>query len=210
MQKLIEILEPNTVASEGNLGARVREIRKTRNWTLKDVAARTGLAISTISKMERGEISLTYDRFMRLAQGLGLDVGELFDSNAEGFSLGTVSVTRKGEAPLHSSATYDYDMLASDVTGKHMVPMVGHIKAHSFGAFEDFISHPGEEFIYVLDGEVTVHLKGRDPVTLTKGDSIYFDSGLGHAYVSTSAEDATVLGICWKPGEQRANLVSTT
>jgi transcriptional regulator with XRE-family HTH domain len=200
MQKLIPVLEPSETASEANLGARVRDIRKARNWTLKEVSSRTGLAISTISKMERGEISLTYDRFMRLAQGLGMDVGELFDSQAEGFSHGTVSVTRAGEAPLHRSATYDYDMLASDVSGKHMVPMIGHIKAHSFSAFEDFISHPGEEFIYVIDGDLAVHLKGREPIRLTKGDSIYFDSAMGHAYVSTGERDATVLGVCWKPG----------
>jgi quercetin dioxygenase-like cupin family protein len=85
-----------------------------------------------------------------------------------------------------------------------MVPMIGRIKAHSFTAFEDFISHPGEEFIYVLDGQVTVHLKGRKPINLTKGDSIYFDSGLGHAYVSASEQDALVLGVCWKPGEGNA------
>ena len=200
MQKLIESLEPNAIASEGDLGARVRDIRKSRGWTLKEVATRTGLAISTISKMERGEISLTYDRFMRLAQGLGMDVGELFDATAEGFTAGTVSVTRSGDAPLHRSDTYDYDMLASDMSGKHMVPMVGRIKAHSFAKFEDYISHPGEEFIYVLEGEITVHLKGKDPIPLAKGDSIYFDSGIGHAYVSGSQKDAMVLGVCWKPG----------
>lgn len=200
MQELVPGLEPKKAASELELGERVRQIRKARNWTLKELANRTGLAISTISKMERGEISLTYDRFMRLAAGLGMDVGELFDADAEGFSRGSLTVTRKGEAPLHRSATYDYDMLAADLAGKHMVPMLGRIKAHSFGEFEDFISHPGEEFIYVLEGEVTVHLNGREPVTLQTGDSIYFDSGLGHAYVSTGESEALVLGVCWKPG----------
>lgn len=199
MQKILNDLEPSPTATETSLGARVRQIRKTRKWTLKELSDRTGLAISTISKMERGEISLTYDRFMRLAQGLGLDVGELFDAEAEGFAHGTITVTRAGEAPIHRSATYDYDMLASDVSGKHMVPMVGRIKAHSFAAFEDFISHPGEEFIYVLAGEVTVFLKGRDAITLGRGDSIYFDSGIGHAYVSVGDQDAMVLGVCWKP-----------
>ncbi|MCE8514866.1 helix-turn-helix transcriptional regulator [Ruegeria pomeroyi] len=198
MQKILNDLEPSPTATETSLGARVRQIRKTRKWTLKELSDRTGLAISTISKMERGEISLTYDRFMRLAQGLGLDVGELFDAEAEGFAHGTITVTRAGEAPIHRSATYDYDMLASDVSGKHMVPMVGRIKAHSFAAFEDFISHPGEEFIYVLAGEVTVFLKGRDAITLGRGDSIYFDSGIGHAYVSAGDQDAMVLGVCWK------------
>lgn len=200
MLKTLPVLEPTPTATEMDLGARVREIRKARNWTLKDVAEQTGLAISTISKMERGDISLTYDRFMRLAQGLGMDVGELFDADAEGFRQGTFSVTRKGEEPVHRSETYDYGMLAADVTGKHMVPMIGQIKANSFSQFEDFISHPGEEFIYVLQGEVTIHLKGRPPVTLAEGDSIYFDSGVGHAYVSTGNTEARVLATCWKPG----------
>lgn len=203
MPKLINGLEPSPTATEQDLGQRVRGIRKARKWTLQDAADRTGLAVSTISKMERGEISLTYDRFMRLAQGLGLDVGELFDADAEGFEPGAVSVTRAGEAPLHRSATYDYDMLASDMTGKHMVPMIGRIKAHTFAEFEDFISHPGEEFVYVIEGAVTVHLKGRAPVALEKGDSIYFDSGVGHAYVSAGDEDAIVVGVCWKPGERK-------
>lgn len=200
MQKILKGLEPSATATETNLGSRVRDIRKSRKWTLKEVSERTGLAISTISKVERGEMSLTYDRLMRLSQGLGLDVGELFDAEAEGFAHGTVSVTRAGDAPLHRSVTYDYDMLASDVSGKHMVPLLGRIKAHSFEKFEDFVSHPGEEFIYVLEGEITVHLKGRDVVTLEKGDSIYFDSGVGHAYVSVGDTDAIVLGVCWKPG----------
>lgn len=103
----------------------------------------------------------------------------------DGIAMSHEGMTRAGGVPLHRYATYEYDMLTSDVTGKHMVPMVGHIKEHSFSPLD-------------------VHPKGRDPITLTKGDSIYFDSGLGHAYVSTSEKDATVLGVCWKPGEQRS------
>lgn len=193
-------LDPTDTASESSLGVRVRQIRKARGWKLKDLADRTGLAVSTISKMERGEISLTYDRFMRLAQGLGMDVGELFDADAEGFSRGSVTITRAGEGPIHRSDTYDYEMIAGDLAGKHMIPMIGHVKANSFSTFEDFISHPGEEFIHILKGEVTVYLKGRDPVVLYPGDNLYFDSGLGHAYVSTGATDAVLLGVCWKPG----------
>lgn len=193
-------LDPTGTASEADLGVRVREIRKARGWKLKDLADRTGLAVSTISKMERGEISLTYDRFMRLAQGLGMDVGELFCADAEGFTRGSVSITRAGQGSMHRSDTYDYEMIAGDLAGKHMVPMIGRIKARSFAAFEDFISHPGEEFIYILRGEITVHLKDRDPVVLYPGDTLYFDSGLGHAYVSTGETDAVLLGVCWKPG----------
>jgi transcriptional regulator with XRE-family HTH domain len=200
VQNLMADLSPAPQRSEANLGQRVRQIRKARGWTLQDLADRTNLAVSTISKMERGEISLTYDRFMRLAQGLGMDVGELFDADAQSFTQGSVAVTRAGDGPLHQSSTYDYEMLAAELTGKHMVPMVGHIKARSVAQFDQSISHPGEEFVYVISGVLTVNIDGRPPVTLEKGDNIYFDSAMGHAYVTAGDEDAIVLGVCWKPG----------
>ena len=73
-----------------------------------------------------------------------------------------------------------------------------------FSAFGDIISHFGEEFTYRIKNTLDVLLNGRAPITITNGGGIYFDSGLGHAYVSTSEADATVLGVCWKPGEQRS------
>ncbi|MCC2112586.1 MAG: helix-turn-helix transcriptional regulator [Hyphomicrobiales bacterium] len=193
-------LAPAATETQTSLGRRVREMRKARGWTLADLSERTGLALSTISKMERGEISLTYDRFMRLAQGLGLDVGELFDPKSKGFKGGSLSISRAGEAPVHETPTYVYKMPASDLAGKHMVPMEGRIKAHDRAEFSALVSHPGEEFMYVLTGELEVHVARRAPVRLTAGDSIYFDSSMEHIYVSAGDEDAHILVVCWKPG----------
>ncbi len=200
MVKNIPLMQPKAMQSEYSLGLRVREMRKARGWKLADLSERTGLAISTISKMERGEISLTYDRFMRLAQGLGLDVGELFDPKSESFEGGSVSISRAGQSPHHETETYVYKMPASDLAGKHMTPMEGRVKAHSTANFSDFVSHPGEEFVYLLSGTLEVHISGRDPVHLAPGDSIYFDSSLNHIYVSASDEDARMLVVCWQPG----------
>lgn len=194
-------LAPSATQSTAGLGQRVRDIRKARGWKLADLAQRTGLAISTISKMERGEISLTYDRFMALAQGLGLDVGELFDADAEGFQRGAVSITRAGQAPLHETRNYVYEMLGSDLVGKHMVPMAGTIKAHERADFTEFVSHPGEEFLMLLEGSLDVHISGRGTTRLAVGDSMYFDSGLGHIYVTAGERDARILVVCWKPGK---------
>ena len=200
-QRIASELEPHATQSGEALGERVRAIRKARGWTIAELAERTGLAISTISKMERGTISLTYDRFMRLAQGLGLDVGELFDAGAEGFGKGAVTVTRAGEAPVHETPTYVYNMLASDLSGKHMVPMAGRIKAHSSAEFSQFVSHPGEEFVYVLSGRLRLSIGDREPLLLGPGDSAYFDSALDHIYVSAGEEDAHIVVVCWKPGK---------
>lgn len=193
-------LSPSPTRSEQNLGQRVRDIRKARGWTLQDLGDKTGLAVSTISKMERGDISLTYDRFMRLAQGLGLDVGELFDTTPDSFEQGSVSVTRAGTGPRHDTETYRYEMIAADLSGKHMVPMTGKVKAKSVTQFDALVSHVGEEFLYLLSGSLTVHIAGREAISLAPGDSLYFDSSMGHAYLSAEEDDANILVVCWKPG----------
>ncbi len=194
-------LAPTPTRSADNLGQRVREIRQARGWRLADLAERTGLAVSTISKMERNEISLTYDRLMALAQGLGLDVGELFDADTEDFQRGTLSVTRAGQAPLYETRNYAYEMPGADLAGKHMIPLLGTIKAHARSDFSEFISHPGEEFLMLLEGTLEVHISGRDTIRLAPGDSMYFDSGLGHMYISAGNRDARILVVCWKPGK---------
>lgn len=194
-------LAPTPTRSPDDLGHRVRKIRQARGWRLADLAERTGLAVSTISKMERNEISLTYDRLMALAQGLGLDVGELFDADTEGFQRGILSVTRAGQAPLHETRNYVYEMLGSDLTGKHMIPMIGTVKAHERSDFAQYASHPGEEFLMLLEGTLEVHISGRDTIRLAPGDSMYFDSGLGHMYISAGNRDARILVVCWKPGK---------
>ncbi|MCP5367647.1 MAG: helix-turn-helix transcriptional regulator [Hyphomicrobiales bacterium] len=182
-----------------SLGKRVRTLRKARGWTLSDVNRRSGLAISTISKMERGEISLTYDRFIRLARAMDLDVSDLFSPGAEPFTPGSAVATRADDVRRHETENYVYDMHAASLQRKHMTPMRGRIKAHDIAAFAAPIAHAGEEFVYLLEGELTVFLDGREPQVLRPGESLYFDSGTGHAYVSTGERDAEILVVCWQP-----------
>jgi transcriptional regulator with XRE-family HTH domain len=181
------------------LGRRLRDLRKENGWTLAEVASRTGLAISTISKVERGQMSLTYDRFMQLAERLELDVGALFSREKRDLGAGEPVVTRRGMAKRYDTPTYAYEMLAAGLRGKHMIPMTGRVTARSLREFRDYVRHPGEEFLIVLEGTLKVHVEGRRPVTLKVGDSVYFDSGLGHAYVSVGPEDARILVVCWQP-----------
>jgi len=182
-----------------SFGERVRRLRKERAWTLADLSARCGLALSTISKVERGQMSLTYDRIVRLASGLEVDFGELFTAQPASVAAGAMSVTRQGDAQRHETDTYIYDMLCTDLRNKRMTPILGVIKAHSILEFDELIAHDGEEFLFVLEGVITVHRPEGKPTRLRRGDSIYFDSGLGHAYVSVGRRDAKVLVVCWQP-----------
>jgi transcriptional regulator with XRE-family HTH domain len=180
-------------------GHRIRRLRNDMGWTLSELANRSGLAISTISKAERGIIALTYDRLSLLAAGLGVDMSAFFTDTGEPFDPGSFSVARKGEFERQETPNYVYEMLFPKVWNKSMRPMMGTLKARELHQFDEFVSHPGQEFLFILDGAVTVHLEGRDPVHLTAGDSAYFDSAVGHLYASDGDKDARILVVCNAP-----------
>lgn len=184
----------NDNIKSANLGPRLRGLRKQHGWTLRMVSAKTGLAQSTLSKVERNQVSLGYENLIKLSEGLGLDIAELF---VEGTPVGTGrrTITRRGEGRHHPTPNYDYEMLCGDLSRKRMFPLIVRMKSRSFSDFEDFVRHEGEEFTYVLEGAIEVHTEFYEPVVLEAGDNIYLDSTMGHAYISVSDTDAMVLGI---------------
>ena len=187
---------PANDSQREEFGRRIRRLRNEKEWTLADLAARSGLAISTISKAERGVIALTYDRLSQLAHGLSVDMSAFFTDSGTGFAQGSFALARKGEFERQETRNYVYEMLFPDVWNKSMRPMMGTLKARELHQFDEFVKHPGQEFLIVLEGAVTVHLDGRDPVKLLQGDSIYFDSAIGHLYASDGDRDARILVVC--------------
>lgn len=178
------------------MAERVRDIRRMKNLRLQDVATRAGLAVSTVSKIERGVMAPTYDRFSQLARGLGVDLSELFAAEGEAFQPGEVAVARAGDSTVYETATYTYEMLFPELRGKSMVPMVGPLRPRDEMKIDGFISHAGEEFVMVLEGQVTIAFEGREPVVLEAGDSAYFDSRRGHLYESSGEHPARILVVC--------------
>lgn len=179
-------------------GLRIRALRRSRNWTLEQLGQRSDVAFSTISKAERGLISLTYDNILKLAFAFGMDMSELLASKPQA-ALETVTMERKGEAQRIENDYYIMNMLCSSRSKKQMMPVHATIKAHSITEFSRFICHPGEEFVYVLEGQLTFQVEGQASRVLEPGDSVYFDSGLGHAYLSTGDCDAKLIVVCWHP-----------
>lgn len=188
--------EPSLDAQRIAFGRRLRALRQDRGWTLSKLAQRSGLAISTISKAERGRMALTYDRMLQLAAGMDLDMAEFFAEDGTSYAPGSFSVARRGCFRRQETPNYVYEMLFPDMRNKAMTPMTGTLKARDVMAFDEFVRHRGEEFLFVLEGQVTVFPEHRAPVTLEQGDSLYFDSAIGHVYVSCGATDARILVVC--------------
>lgn len=177
------------------LGERVRAIRRNHNWTLDEAGRRTGLARSTISKIENGQMSPTFEVVQKLAIGLGIDVPQLFKPALERRSSGRRTVTRDGEGRPHPTPTYEHELLCTELANKKIVPFKSVVRARDFSEFEDWVRHEGEEFLLVLAGSVALYTEFYEPLVLNQGDSVYYDSGMGHACVSVSDQDATILWI---------------
>lgn len=181
------------------LGERLRRIRKRNGWTLARVGELTGLAASTLSKVENDQISLTYDNLIRLADGLEIDIAELFGSHDGPTASGRRSVTRQGQGKLVETPNYDYEYLCTDLAKKRMIPIAVRIKARSVVKFGELLRHSGEEFIYVVEGAIEVHTEFYEPLILAAGDCTYIDSTMAHGYVASGNTEAMVLGVCSGP-----------
>ncbi|MBU3259750.1 MULTISPECIES: XRE family transcriptional regulator [Roseovarius] len=197
-QNLIRVARENgrdETAEPLNLGERVRELRKARGWTLEQAASQAGLARSTLSKIENGQMSPTYDALKKLAVGLEISVPQLFTPPQREQISGRMSMTRAGEGQQQATATYEHELLAETLTKKRMMPYRARIRARSVEEFDGWVRHDGEEFLYVLTGVIRLYTEFYEPIEMRRGDSAYYDATMGHNVVSVSDEDATILWV---------------
>ena len=178
-----------------NLGERVRELRKARGWTLEQAAVQAGLARSTLSKIENGQMSPTYEALKKLAEGLAISVPQLFTPPSRAQVTGRMAVTRVGEGQAQATVTYEHELLAGTLRAKQMLPYRARIRARTLEEFGGWVRHDGEEFLYVLTGLIRLYSEFYEPVDLRRGDSAYYDATMGHNVISVSEEDATILWV---------------
>ena len=180
------------------LGERLRKIRRNLNLTLEEASKETGLARSTLSKIENGQISPTFLAVQKLANGLKIDIPQLFAKPKQTTISGRRVITRKDAGTPHPTRTYEHELLSTDFTHKRMVPFKTRVRARSFEDFEGWVRHEGEEFLLVLEGTVALLTEFYEPVYLETADSMYYDASMGHVLISTSREDAMVLWVTSK------------
>ncbi|HET6629826.1 MAG TPA: cupin domain-containing protein [Woeseiaceae bacterium] len=181
-------------------GSALRAFRVQRGWTLAEVSSRTGLSIPTLSKLENDKMSLTYDKLVKISTGMNVELGELFSAGQpRGKQKGITGrrcINRAGEGNSIETRNYLNVYLATELLHKRFVPIYGELRATSIEEFGEMIRHAGEEFVYVLEGTIEFHTELYAPVRLEAGDSMYFDSGMAHAYLAASADPCRILSIC--------------
>jgi transcriptional regulator with XRE-family HTH domain len=187
-------------------GAVLRAQRRKHGWTLAEVSARTGLPLSTLSKIENDKMSLTFDKLLRLSSGLEVDISALFngETSEDGFKGGTGrrSIIRAGEGKAIETPNYSHLYPAWELLNKRIIPIVAEAHARTLEEFGELIRHPGEEYAFVIEGEVDLYTSLYAPVRLKAGDSIYFDSGMGHAYIAVGEGPCRILSLNSAPETQ--------
>lgn len=198
---------PGRTSPASVFGSRVLAERQRQALSQRALAERAGLAPSSISKIENARVSPTYDVMLRLATALGTDVGVLLGA-ADPAAVGPgpapaarLVVDRADGRARHPAGVYDYAPVTLALKQRIMDPTLIHVAARSLSDFGDWVRHPGEEFVLVLSGRVTLHTEHYAPVVLAPFDAAYFDAEMGHAFTSEDP-GATLLNItavCRKP-----------
>jgi transcriptional regulator with XRE-family HTH domain len=192
---------------ESRLAERVQLLRKRKGWSVAETARRAGMSTSMLWKVENGQTSLTYQKLMRLAKGLEVEVAELFSVEAPDDVVpgGRRVVERRGGAPVVDFAGNLHHFLATDIARKDYFPIVVEVHAKPDDGLKPE-SHGGEEFAYVVEGQLEFICEGYAPARLQVGDSVYFDASLKHRYLSVDDKGAKMLCVYSGPSDHRGTL----
>jgi transcriptional regulator with XRE-family HTH domain len=195
------------------LGALIRGLRSRKGWTLKEMSEKSGIPVSTLSKVEHDRLTLSYDKLFQLSQRLGIRMSELFAEASEDTASPVTARRSLGDlahAVRVETANYDYNYLCAELRRKRMIPVLTRLRAKTVKQFGELSKHSGEEFSYVLKGTVVITTEFYDPVVLNEGQSIYFDSSMGHAYLTAEGcEEALVLTVMSSDDEEHMQTLIT-
>lgn len=175
------------------LAQRIKAQRREQNLTLEQIASRTGLTRSVLSKVENFRVTPSLPALGKIALALGTSVSELTAGLDERPQL---VIVRKGEGVRverdRPESRIVYASLAHDRYGKSMEPLLLSVPPGT--ARKRALKHDGEEFLYVLNGRVELEYGG-EVHRLQAGDSAYFDGQVEHRLVNSNKKPAEVLSV---------------
>ncbi len=186
------------------IGAKIRGLRETKNLSIEEIAERSGLTVEQIESIETDQNLPSLGPLIKIARALGVRLGTFMDDND---NLGPI-VTRAADREKDSSISFsndatdarkhmEYHPLAQQKAGRHMEPFVIDINPEDSPEFQ-LSAHEGEEFIYVMQGEVEI-VYGKETYKLGEGDSIFYDSIVKHHVHGAPGKSAKILAVVYIP-----------
>ena len=183
-----------------NLGQKIKNLRQKKGLTLQEVAEKANLSEPVLVQIEGEVVAPPVATLLKIARAVNVNIGYFFqDQDAEKRAVVVPKSDRKRvfrrihEDP--SKVGYYYESLAYPKADKHMEPF--HV-TFEVKKKEDliFFNHKGEEFIYVLDGQLEFNYED-ETYALGTGDSLYFDASLPHAFRAVGKKAATAIDVIY-------------
>ena len=184
------------------VGEKINQIREMKKVSVQELAERTGIETPLIQKIEQDKNVPSLAPLIKIARALGVRLGTFLDDSD---SYGPV-VVRSGEhhngvrfasQPSETREHLNFFSLAFDKVGRNMEPFIIDIEPSQKSDYM-LSTHEGEEFIYVLEGEVEINY-GKEVYNLQKGDSIYLDSIVMHNVHAGNNQPACILAVVYAP-----------
>jgi transcriptional regulator with XRE-family HTH domain len=181
------------------LAERIKTFRLDQRLTLQQVASRTGLTRSWLSKVENFRVTPSLPALGRIAESLGVTVAQLVEGLENRPNL---VVTRKGEGKMilrdSPKSKTVYESLAHEHTGRKMDPFL--LRVPPGDVHRAAMPHEGEEFLMVFSGQIDFEYD--DQVhTLRKGDSLYFNAAVKHRVLNRYTGPAELLCVFYGQGD---------
>jgi transcriptional regulator with XRE-family HTH domain len=178
------------------IGRTLAELRQNRGWTLKTLSEATGVSVPVLSKIENNQTGISFETAMKIMGSLSLSLDELTTGKRpQALASGRRAVNPAGTGLKIASIARHYEFFATELRQKRMVPMITTVAARSLADWGPLSRHEGDEWMYVLSGSVELHTEFYSPLTMRTGDSVYIDSGMGHAMVALDDPPARVLSV---------------
>lgn len=179
------------------VGERIRILREEKGLSLEDLSKTTGFAVDFLSQIEKSEVKPQLGTVIKLSKALD----SAFSRLVSGVGDKLFSITRKNERKVISRSTakkgkaqlYTYKSLAPEVKGRHMEALIVQLEKN---IDKEMSVHDGEEFIYVMEGEVVLKI-GEEEFSLEPGDSVYYLSTIPHM-IAAKEDRATILAVVYE------------
>lgn len=174
-----------------NLGQRIRKLRKNKSITLVEMAAKTGVAQATLSRIETGSMTGTVESHEKIAEVLGIGLAELYsgvDRRYEEIEHGDNS---KPRPVTHQTNAFRFELLTQESSQKKITPMLITIQGEQ-QVPEERNERGVEKFYFVLEGSVRVVLE-KESFDLKEQETLYFDASLPHKIINPGQGRAKIL-----------------
>ncbi len=191
------------MSEENQMGTKIQQIRENREMSVEELAAESQCSVEVIKSIESGDLIPSLTPLIKIARVLGVRLGTFLDDAPQ---TGPVMVkSGKSEQVIHFSgkedhpdtSALDFYALASGKADRHMEPFMIDVRPPASKDYK-LASHEGEEFIYVMEGEIEI-LYGQERYLLSKGDSIYYDSIIPHDLHAYGEDNAKILAVVYTP-----------